>query len=340
MTAVRTRLYSVERAGQQVVPMELAAAGVPCYQSGLEPESCDFWQLRLPDDVVNDVDVLWYRFIVSDGADTDYYGDDTAALDGGPGAASDEAVDRSYALSVFDPDFTAPAWARQAFVYQIFPDRFRNGRADNDPETGDIRYDDPVIDLSWGVRPEGFCRNYADAATNCPWRFDDTPPSTSPAKEQPRGRDYFGGDLKGIDQYLDYLANLGVTAIYLNPVFDAGSNHAYDTQDYTRIDPYFGTQADFDNLAKHAGERGIRLILDGVFNHLSSDSPIFDRYHHYATEGACESPRSPYRSWFYRGVDERRDGPGRGPGERRAPARLRPHRPGPAGRAGRAARHR
>lgn len=299
VTAVKARLYSVERAGQQVLPMGLAAAGVPCYQPGLEAESCDFWQLRLPDDMVSGVDVLWYRFIVSDGADTDYYGDDTAALDGGLGAVSDDAVDRSYALSVFNPRFTAPGWARQAFIYQIFPDRFRNGRADNDPKTGDIRYDDPVIDLPWGTRPEGFCRNYADAATNCPWRFDDTPPPTSPAKEAPRGRDYFGGDLKGVDQYLDYLADLGVTAIYFNPVFDAGSNHAYDTQDYTKIDPYFGIQADFDNLVKHAGERGIRLILDGVLNHLSSDSPIFDRYHHYATEGACESPASPYRSWFY-----------------------------------------
>ncbi len=299
VTAVKTRVYSVQRAGQQILPMERAAAGVSCYQPGLAAELCDFWQVTLPDDIVKGVDVLWYRFIVSDGADTDYYADDTAALDGGLGAASDDAVDRSYALSIVKPGFEAPGWARQAFIYQIFPDRFRSGRANNDPKTGDVRYDDPVISLPWGVKPEGYCRNYADGATNCPWRFDDTPPASSPTKEQPRGRDYFGGDLKGVDQQVDYLANLGVTAIYLNPIFDAGSNHSYDTQDYTKVDPYFGTQTDFDNLVKHAGERGIRVILDGVFNHLSSDSPIFDRYHHYATEGACESPSSPYRSWFY-----------------------------------------
>ncbi|TMQ67972.1 MAG: alpha-amylase, partial [Candidatus Eisenbacteria bacterium] len=164
--------------------------------------------------------------------------------------------------------------------------------------TGDVRYDDPVIKLPWGVNPEGYCRNYADGATNCPWRFDDTPPADSPTKEQPRGRDYYGGDLKGVDQQLGYLSTLGVSAIYFNPIFDAGSNHSYDTQDYTTVDPYFGTQKDFDNLIKHAKALGIRVILDGVFNHMSSDSPLFDRYHHFATTGACESTSSPYRSWF------------------------------------------
>ncbi|MEA2606944.1 MAG: hypothetical protein QOI00_1701, partial [Chloroflexota bacterium] len=73
---------------------------------------------------------------------------------------------------------------------------------------------------------------------------------------------------------------------------------SYDTQDYTKVDPYFGTQKDFDNLIKHAKTLGIRVILDGVFNHMSSDSPLFDRYGHYPTVGACESTSSAYRSWF------------------------------------------
>ena len=94
-----------------------------------------------------------------------------------------------------EPGFTSPDWAKSAVIYQIFPDRFRNGRADNDPNTGDSRYDDPVLRIRWGVLPEGYCRNYADGATSCPWRFDDTPPADSPTKEQPRGRDYAGGDL-------------------------------------------------------------------------------------------------------------------------------------------------
>ena len=298
VTGVKVRLYSLRLAGQQIRPMSIAAAGVPCYQAGLEAETCDFWSLTLPASIANQPDNLWYRFIVSDGADADYYADDTPALDGGLGAPSDDPIDQSWALMQYVPGFSAPAWAKGAVIYQIFPDRFRNGRASNDPVTGDIRYDDPVLKLPWATKPEGYCRNYADGDTNCPWRFDTTPPADSPTKESPRGRDYMGGDLKGVDQQLDYLRTMGVTAIYFNPIFDAGSNHSYDTQDYKQIDPYFGTQKDFDNLVKHAKALGIRIILDGVFNHMSSDSPLFDRYGHYSTVGACESTTSTYRSWF------------------------------------------
>ncbi|HEX5013360.1 MAG TPA: alpha-amylase family glycosyl hydrolase [Candidatus Limnocylindrales bacterium] len=297
-TAVKVRFYSLRLNGQQIVSMTRAASGVTCYQPGLENETCDYWQATIPAAIANQPDNLWYRFLVTDGSDTDYYGDDTPALDGGLGATTDEVVDQSWALMQYVPDFTAPSWVQDAVIYQIFPDRFRNGRKDNDPQTADVRYDDPVRRLSWSDKPEGYCRNYADGDTNCPWRFDTTPPPDSPTKEQPRGRDYMGGDLKGVDQQLSYLASLGVTAIYFNPIFDAGSNHSYDTQDYTKIDPAFGTQKDFDNLVKHADALGIRIILDGVFNHMSSDSPLFDRYHHYATVGVCESATSAYRSWF------------------------------------------
>lgn len=296
VSGVALRLYDVNANGQRIVQMTRAAADVSCYQAGLETFTCDFWQAALEEAHPNN---FWYRFIVTDGTDTDYYADNTPALDGGLGSVTDEMVDTSYAFMVYDPSFSAPAWAESASIYQIFPDRFRSGRSNNDPRTGDIRYDDPVLKLSWGVKPEGYCRNYADAATNCPWRFDDTPPDWSPTKEGPRGRDYFGGDLKGVDQNLDYLRALGVNTIYFNPIFDAGSNHSYDTQDYYKVDPYFGTQKDWDNLVKHAEQRGIRIVLDGVFNHLSSDSPFFDRYHHYTGDGACESLTSPYRNWFY-----------------------------------------
>ncbi|MCU0477141.1 MAG: alpha-amylase family glycosyl hydrolase [Chloroflexi bacterium] len=296
VTGAKVRFYSVDKAGQQIVPMTLAASGVSCYEPSLEADRCDFWQLTLPGDW--GTDNLWYRFIVTDGSDTDYYADNTTALDGGPGAASDDPVDTSYALMVYDPAFAAPAWAKDAVIYQIFPDRFANGRSNNDARTGDVRYDDPVLRLPWGTLPEGYCRNYADGATNCPWRFDDSPPADSPTKESPRGRDYMGGDLMGVTQQLNYLQALGVTTVYFNPIFDAGSNHSYDTQDYTTIDPYFGTQQDWENLVKLAGRRGIRIVLDGVFNHLSSDSPFFDRYGHYAAVGACESAASEWRSWF------------------------------------------
>ena len=294
VTGVSVRFFSLRLQGQQVVPMSLAASDVGCYQASLASEACDYWQLTLPASIASQPDNLWYRFIVTDGTDTDYYADDTAALDGGLGRATDEAVDQSWALMQYVPGFTAPSWASDAVIYQVFPDRFRNGRKDNDPKTGDPRYDQPVLKLPWGTLPEGYCRNYADASVNCVNRFDPNATGT----EQPLGRDYMGGDLKGVDQQLSYLVSLGVNTLYFNPIFDAASNHSYDTQDYRKVDPYFGTQKDWDNLAKHARQLGVRIILDGVFNHVSSDSPLFDRYGHFSTVGACESPSSPYRSWF------------------------------------------
>ncbi len=167
VTGVKVRFYSVDKNGQQIVAMTKAADGVDCYQADLAGKSCDFWQTTLPGSW--GADNLWYRFIVTDGTDTDYYADDTAALDGGLGSTSDDPVDRSWALMLHEPGFAAPAWAKDAVIYQIFPDRFRNGRSDNDPKTGDVRYDVPVVKLGWGVLPEGYCRNYADTnATTCP----------------------------------------------------------------------------------------------------------------------------------------------------------------------------
>lgn len=294
VTDVKLRLYDINANAEQIVPMKIAAADVPCFQD-LGNHTCDYWEAVVSSDVPNN---YWYRFIVTDGTKSAYYADNTPALDGGLGAPTDNVVDNSWALMFYDKTFKSAPWAKDAIIYQIFPDRFRNGRANNDPKTGDARYDDPVLALPWGTLPEGYCHAYTDAATNCPWRFDSTPPSWSPHVEGSRGRDYMGGDLKGIDQEMDYLTSLGVNTIYLNPIFDSGSNHGYDTQDYSKIDPYFGTQKDWENLSKHASENNMRLILDGVFNHLSSDSAFFDRYHHYSATGGCESAASLFRGWF------------------------------------------
>jgi len=295
VNSVKVRVYDLNAGAQHFETMTLAASDVSCYQEGLENDRCDFWAVTLPNTAP---DNLWYRFTVTDGTKTVYYADNTAALDGGLGSPSDDLIDNSYALMVYDPGFTTPKWAQTAVIYQIFPDRFRNGRSDNDARTGDVRYDDPVLRLPWNTLPEGYCRGYSDAVTNCPWRFGPPPAWGVGQPETPRGRDYMGGDLKGVDQNLDYLVSLGVNTLYFNPIFDSGSNHGYDTQDYYKIDPYFGTQKDWENLVKHANRLGVRIILDGVYNHMSSDSPFFDRYHHYKTLGACESVNSPYRSWF------------------------------------------
>jgi glycosidase len=277
-TSVRLRLFDVNASAQRIVNMTRAASDVSCYQESLAAESCDYWQTTVANPAPNN---LWYRFIVSDGSKTAYYGDDTPALDGGLGRPTDNQVDQSWALMAYDPSFAAPAWARSAVIYQIFPDRFRNGSTANDPKTGDPRYDEPVVKRSWASLPEGYCSHYN---TGC--------------SEGPRGRDYFGGDLDGVTQKLDYLRDLGINTIYFNPIFAAKSNHRYDTADYRRIDAYLGTQGDFEKLVNQARQRGIRVVLDGVFNHMSSDSPFFDRYHHYTNAGACESLASQWRAWF------------------------------------------
>ena len=178
-------------------------------------------------------------FIVSDGTDTDYYADDTAALDGGLGAAERRRRRPELGADGLRARLHGARPGRSdAVIYQIFPDRFRNGRKDNDPKTGDVRYDDPVLKLALGRHARGLLPELCRRRHELPVALrPDTARLTARPRSSPRGRDYFGGDLKGVDQQLDYLDALGVTAIYFNPIFDAGSNHCYDTQDYTQDRP-------------------------------------------------------------------------------------------------------
>ena len=277
-TGVKMRVYDTNTSSQQLISMQRVASGVSCYQESLAGDSCDYWQARLANPTPN---VDWYRFIVADGTATAYYADDTPALDGGLGRTTSDLFDFSYALTVYDPSFTAPAWVKNAVIYQIFPDRFRNADKKNDPPTGTVFYDLQSILKPWTAKPEGYCRAY-DSACN----------------EGPRGRDFFGGDLKGVRQKLEYIHGAGFNTIYLNPIFWAKSNHRYDTADYLQIDPYLGDEKDFEQIVQQAHDLGMHIILDGVFNHMSSDSPFFDRYHHYQQSGACESTTSQWRSWF------------------------------------------
>jgi glycosidase len=281
---------------QALLPMERVATDATAGDHGY-----DYWQVTLHTSAKPTI--LWYRFIVRDGSATAYLEDDppddgggvAEASDGGAGRVYDASIDASWQIDVYDPAFTTPDWAKGAVAYQIFPDRFNNGDPSNDPSPtatqgtsgadvfryGDV-YGNPVLVKHWGDKPEGYCRAYQAGTCN----------------EGPLGRDFFGGDLAGVTAKLDDLKALGVTVIYLNPIFAAPSNHRYDTSSYAFIDPDLGTQADFDTLIGQAKSRGIRVLLDGVFNHVSSDSPWFDRARRYVDVGACESPDSAYRSWF------------------------------------------
>jgi glycosidase len=217
-------------------------------------------------------------------AGTLWYGDDDSGSDtrkGGTGRTTRQRAD-SFHITVYARNFTTPAWAQGAVVYEIFADRFRNGDSTND-----------------------YCR--AGSSAGCPTFYGDVPALLHQTWNEPLedsratgvfNRDFFGGDLEGIAGKLGYLQDLGVDAIWLTPIFKARSNHRYDTDDYTEIDPGVGGDPAFALLANESAMRDIRLILDGVFNHTSSDSVYFDRYHRYPTVGACESPSSPYRNWY------------------------------------------
>ena len=186
----------------------------------------------------------------------------------GIGELSASKID--FQQTVYDSDFDTPNWLKGGTIYQIFPDRFYNSKA---PKKNP--YKNRVM-RKWGEEPY--------------WR-----------EEQMNGiwnNDYFGGDLRGIERKLDYIADLGVSCIYLNPIFEAHSNHRYDTADYEKIDPLLGDENDLKSLCKKAKSKGISIILDGVFSHTGCDSKYFNMYNTYNTIGAYNSQQSPYYDWY------------------------------------------
>ena len=172
--------------------------------------------------------------------------------------------------TVYDRNLKAPVGFAGGVIYQIFPDRFFQAGNCKNP------YPDRQIVADKTKLPE-----YADLDRNF----------------AVHNNDYYCGNLAGITAKLDYLSSLGVTILYLNPIFEAHSNHRYNTADYLKIDPMLGDENDFINLAQEAKKRGIKLILDGVFSHTGSDSRYFDatRYHE---KGAANDQKSPYYSWY------------------------------------------
>lgn len=176
-------------------------------------------------------------------------------------------------LTVYDETFTTPDWLKNGVMYQIFPDRFAKSE----------QYVPPLQNKKYVMRDD--------------WGGE---PNRLPDEEGViRNNDFFGGNLKGIEEKLDYLADLGVTVIYLNPIFEAYSNHRYDTADYKKIDPLLGTEKDFIELSGKARKKGIRILLDGVFNHTGSDSIYFNKYGRFPGTGAYQSKESPYYKWYH-----------------------------------------
>lgn len=173
-------------------------------------------------------------------------------------------------ITVFDEAYHTPAWMKGGVMYQIFPDRFYRAEGDYPVRSGKILRED------WGGLPS-YRPNSSGKVLN---------------------NDFFGGNLNGVTEKLDYLRSLGVTVLYFNPIFEAYSNHRYDTGDYLKIDPLLGTDADLDRLVAEAEKRGIRIILDAVLNHTGSDSRYFNKYGTYDSLGAYQSQDSPYADWY------------------------------------------
>ncbi len=178
-----------------------------------------------------------------------------------------------YQLTVYDATQTVPAWFGEGATYQIFPDRFRR-TCIPDP-TGMVggRW----VHQDWGAEPV--------------WQPDE--------RGEIRNRDFFGGSLGGVIEKLDYLKGLGVETLYFCPIFEAAENHRYGTGDYETIDPMLGSEADFRALCQGAHQRGMRVILDGVFNHQGFVSKYFNGDGSYPTLGASQSQSSPYYPWYH-----------------------------------------
>ncbi|MBQ7679018.1 MAG: glycoside hydrolase family 13 protein, partial [Butyrivibrio sp.] len=218
--------------------------------------------------------LVWYRFEMFDEDHSrTVYGAPADGTGCGTGVLGSE---EGFQISVYSVDFTTPEWMREGIMYQIMTDRFFHGK-DTDDLLRAKEGQDVLIHKDWYEMPYLQIGENSDNLAN----------------------DFFGGNLEGIRQKLPYLQDLGVTVLYLNPIFHARSNHKYDTSDYMHIDPMFGDEAAFKKLCADAMKRGIRIILDGVFSHVGDDSIYFNRRGtHGENVGATRDPDSPYRKWF------------------------------------------
>jgi len=176
-----------------------------------------------------------------------------------------------FQLTVYKSRYETPDFLKGGIMYQIFPDRFcKSGKPKENIPEGRILRDD----------------------------WDGTPYYKPDENGHVWNNDYFGGDFAGIQSKLPYLHSLGVTCIYLNPIFESHENHRYNTADYMKADPLLGTNEEFEELCKEAEKYDMSIILDGVFSHTGADSVYFNKYGRYPELGAYQSKKSKYYDWY------------------------------------------
>lgn len=215
--------------------------------------------------------VFYYFEICLKNGEIKYYGNNPDKLGGKGQIYLDNPP--AYQMTTFYGGSKTPNWYKESIIYQIFPDRFYNGN--------------PYGSLSAHKKNTFIYGNW-----------DDLPVYIKGKNGDILRWDFFGGNLKGIEQKIDYLKELGINLVYLNPIFQSASNHRYDTGDYKKIDPILGTEEDFVSLVNSLKENNINLILDGVFNHTGRDSKYFNRFGNYDSVGAYNSVGSPYYDWY------------------------------------------
>lgn len=267
--------------------------------------------------LAKDIGLYWYHFVI----DTPF-GKRFSRLENGKISFTDDFTKSlSLQLTVYERLYEVPSFLKGGLIYQIFPDRFLKGnkiieasgkvapedlkdKSEEVTQKG-LRNDLKNIALSDRIKSRYHIRKLNDDYDNRKERsivLRDDWGGEPIWKEDVHGdilnNDFFGGNLDGIRQKLPYLKSLGVTVIYLNPVFEAYSNHRYDTGNYMKIDPLIGDENDFLNLCKEAKALGIAIIIDGVFNHTGDDSLYFNRYGTYESKGAWGHPDSLYRDFY------------------------------------------
>ncbi len=215
---------------------------------------------------LNGADLYFYHFHIStQDSDFDLYR--------GGYADTNISVGDEWQLTVYRSDYDTSHAFKGKVMYQIFPDRFCRGEV------------------------QAHCTGKLEPYT-VHTDTNDIPVYLPDEKGEILNNDFFGGNLQGIISKLDYLKDLGIAIIYLNPIFKAYSNHRYDTCDYKTIDPMLGSEEDFVQLCREAHKRDIKIILDGVFSHTGSNSVYFDKNCTFGN-GAVSNPNSPYRNWYH-----------------------------------------
>lgn len=223
----------------------------------------DFYSIELDFNILcgNNGGLLYYNYILKSK-------DSSIKLGGEEIYALTSNTDRQ--LLIYSNNFNTPAWMNGAIIYHIFVDRFFKGGNNRAKEGTVINNDWYKGDLEFGEYQGAYIKNNS----------------------------FFGGDLWGIAKKLDYIDSLGVNCIYLSPIFDSASNHKYDTGNYMSVDSMFGGDDAFNHLIEKANQKGIKIILDGVFSHTGDNSLYFNKYGNYNSLGAYQSEKSIYRQWY------------------------------------------